>query len=116
GREEPAQVGQLLRFPRSLCRAAGEAVEAARRAADAARWESRDERAARFGAGPVEDARPRGRVRRGTARWRIVGRASGGVLAGYGGSGAQGHRDGVGAAAGTFFDLAVVHLLTTATI
>jgi DNA-binding transcriptional ArsR family regulator len=37
---------------------------------------------ARFGASPVEGARPGGRVRRGRARWRGVGRASGGVLAG----------------------------------
>src|SRR5207247_3561317 len=58
GREEPAQVGQLLRFPRGLCRAAGEGVETARRAADATRWDGRDERAARFGTGSLEGAWP----------------------------------------------------------
>src|SRR5207247_6049017 len=58
GCEEPAKVGQLLRFPRSLCRAAGEGIEAARRPADAARWDGRDERATRFGTGSVEGAWP----------------------------------------------------------
>jgi uncharacterized protein YcbX len=43
GAKNPRKLGQLLRLPRSLCQAAGKRIEAARRAADAARRDGRDE-------------------------------------------------------------------------
>jgi uncharacterized protein YcbX len=67
GAKHPRKWGNFFDF-RAAYVEPEEGIRAARRPPHASRWEGRDERPARSGAGPFHGAWPRGRGRGGTAR------------------------------------------------